>query len=533
MVVAGKMHVSGPVYSQGAVHVYASVDTGKIDIDNTSGAGLITDEIILYSNDTIDGLLRNLNETGVQGITTPNNPAKVTIRKNFAEKKWTYISFPYDVAPANIIKDAAQLPGGGPDGGSYWAYGWDNVIRADSADPANPKIWKQIDYTANTAFKAGAGYQIWYENAGVGGTVDFVSIDGPAIDTLFSPANKTVKFDKYKTNLGWNNPTLGAGWALIGARNSTTFTISNTTVAYGGPAVYYRKSKTSQADGELTDDDSFGDFVLGGSDPEVNLSPYTPFYIQDATGIEKGQTVVGNFTFYSDKGLSIESSQFRSSKVDPADQFKFILSSDKDDSFDRFYLDFDESFSEDYLTSKDALKLSTRFAGSPTVWSLQNGQPLVLSGLPLKDEREVKIGFSVPEAGDYTFAVNERVRQNVRNLILVDNVVGKKVDLLQTPYFFTSAEVSRNTERFVLLVNSSYTDIPAIEGNAVYAYVKNNLLTVKNLSEGDRVQVLDLAGRTIVSGKASGKEFSVALSQKGVYVVNVGGKASVLKVLNK
>ncbi|GHU81056.1 hypothetical protein FACS1894145_7980 [Bacteroidia bacterium] len=77
MVVAGKMHVSGPVYSQGAVHVYASVDTGKIDIDNTSGAGLITDEIILYSNDTIDGLLRNLNATGVQGIAIPGYPAKV------------------------------------------------------------------------------------------------------------------------------------------------------------------------------------------------------------------------------------------------------------------------------------------------------------------------------------------------------------------------------------------------------------------------------------------------------------------------
>ncbi|GHT53790.1 hypothetical protein FACS189446_2070 [Bacteroidia bacterium] len=535
-VIAGKVHLSGPMRSEVPVHIYATADTGKVDIDNTNASAmLMADTIILYSNDTYDGLIRNLNTKGggVKGTVT-DNPNQVIVRKNFADSKWTYISFPYDVASVNVIKDAAQLPGGGTGNIGYWAYGWDNVTRADSANPTIPQIWKQIDYTANTVFKAGAGYQIWYENAGADGTVDFVSEDGPAIATLFSPAAKTVKFDKYKTDQAWDHPDLGAGWALIGALNSTTFTISDTTVAYGGATVYYRKSKTSQADGSLTAHGSFGECVIAKKETAVDLSPYTPFYIQDNSGTTAGQTVIGNFTFYSDKGLSIESSKFRSSKADPADQFKFILSSDKDDLFDRFYLDFDESFSEDYLTSKDAVKLSTRFAGSPTVWSLQNGQPLVLSGLPLKDEREVKIGFSVPEAGDYTFTVNELVRQNVRNLILIDNVVGRKVDLLQTPYSFTAAEVSGNTERFVLLVNSSYTDIPAIEGNAVYAYVKDNLLTVKNLSEGDRIQVVDLAGRIIILDKISGNEFSCILNRKGAYIVQVKGeKETVLKILNK
>ena len=152
----------------------------------------------------------------------------------------------------------------------------------------------------------------------------------------------------------------------------------------------------------------------------------------------------------------------------------------------------------------------------------------------MKDDREVRMGFTVPEAGDYTLSLNPMRQEDVRNVILADKVTGKQVDLLQTPYSFNTGSVTGETGRFSLFINSSYTEIPAIESKGIYAYVKDNILTVKKLTEGDRIQVLDLSGRIIASGKAAGNEFSVALSRKGIYIVTVSGeKSSVLKVLNK
>ena len=56
VVVAGDVYINGPMYSKGAVHVYAkaATDTGKIYIAPTSGAMLKTDTVILYSDDVSD-----------------------------------------------------------------------------------------------------------------------------------------------------------------------------------------------------------------------------------------------------------------------------------------------------------------------------------------------------------------------------------------------------------------------------------------------------------------------------------------------
>jgi hypothetical protein len=148
------------------------------------------------------------------------------------------------------------------------------------------------------------------------------------------------------------------------------------------------------------------------------------------------------------------------------------------------------------------------------------------------------MGFSVPEAGDYTFRLDPRKLTDVRTVNLVDSVAGKRIDLLQHPnYSFTTGDsVKNNNDRFVLYINSDFTDIPLVDTDKPYAYVKDNILTVKNLLQDDMVSVYDLSGRMLVSGKASGTEFSTVLRQKGVYVVNVkmkSGQTSVHKVLNK
>jgi len=534
MVVAGKMHISGPVYSSGAVHVFAktatTVDTGRIDIDNTTGALLYADSIILYSNDTSDGLIKNLNTTtangAVQGIST------VIVRKTFAAGKHTYFSLPF--ATKTLYKgNTSQSVGTG--GRNFAAWKFNAQVRSQYLGFTNPSlVWTEIDYAAG--FAKGMGYQFYHV---LGGAVDFVTTVAADIRNMFASSDKSVTYTMYRTT-GPNvyQEPMDAGWAFIGGVNASTFSFKQANVGgYDGGTIYYRNTTNSQS----TNDQRYGaynEFVLGSDDDSeiANVGPYTPFYIQgnmSATGASDR-----TFTFNS-SGLVLDNVTFRSSNEEAnaiKDKLYFALTSDKNNAYDRFYLNFAGNNTESYVAIEDAMKMSTNFVDRPAVWSIQDmtNIGLVVNGLPMKDDREVRMGFSVPESGDYTISLNPMRQQDIRNVILADKVTGKKVDLLQIPYSFHTGTVQGETGRFSIYINSSYTPIPAIESNGLYAYVKDNLLTVKNLSEGDRVHILDLAGRIVASGKVSGNEFSVALRQKGVYVVNVSGeKSSVLKVLNK
>ena len=549
MVVAGDVYINGPMYSTGQVNVYAAltknnVDTGKIYIANTSGAMLKTDTVILYSDDKNDGLLMNNNtyNKGVQGITAnaTSRPTTVILRKNIANAVFTYMSLPFNVS---AIKNSAgtNLVGGT----DYWVYGFDAKFRSDSSKTTG-KVWKELTYSGGpSALKKATGYQIWYEP---GGPVDFITTNPNEIDTLFSEAlNKSINFPVYATDVKWDNPEYGDGWGFIGGLSSTTYTLSKdnilgylpgpgTTPAdtiYRGSTVWVRMQPSSQSTNATVTFQAVS-LLDGGT---IKIAPYSPFYIQ-VMGSGPGTVGQGTFTYKPLAGLSLESSQYRSmSNDDVTDRLNFAITSDKDNSFGHFYLAFSDKYIESYRASEDAMMLSTSFVDQPALWCLQDGtnQALFRNGLPMKKtEREVKVGFSAPKAGDYTISLNPINQQDVKNVILVDNVTGKKIDLLQYSYTFTSGTVKDDNGRFVLYINSSYTGTPSINSAGLYAYAKDNILTIKNLSEGDRVQILDLSGRTVASGRASGKEFSVALSQKGVYVVNVtGGKSSVLKVLNR
>jgi hypothetical protein len=367
---------------------------------------------------------------------------------------------------------------------------------------------------------------------GYTGDIDFVTTDPPAINELFrvnTDGSKSVDYTAYVSDAGaFKTPEYGDGWAFIGGLNTTNFTISKENIDdYDGVAVYPVKSLLLGA----------AENVVLTESESVVIGPYTPFY----THITLDTKIAAysedcKFTF-KNQGLSFTSATYRSANENVNDLLYFALSSDKDHSLGRFYLTFADHYSESFKASEDAMALTTSSETSPMVWCLDRAnQELVVDGLPMKDERKVGMGFSVPEAGEYTFRLDARTLTDVRTVILVDSVTGKKVDLLQNPYSysFTSEAINNANNRFTLYINSSPTDIPVTDAGKPYAYAKNNLLTVKNLSEGDAVSIHDLSGRTLVSNKVSGTEFSTVVDQKGVYIVTVKGeKTNVLKVLNK
>jgi len=562
VLVAGKVHISGPMYSLGAVHVDTiTVDSAMIDIDNgINGATaiLMTDSIIFYSNDTFEGLLRNQNSNGggVGGINDPVHPTKVIVRKTFEANKYTYLSLPF--TPTAVLKAGTDTPMPfGPTNdidGAYWGWRFDQLERSISGP--TPAVWKEM--TTADKFDAGKGFtmMVWFNTKadptkiGTKWTVDFVSNDANSVKNVFAFAPKSIDYTMYRSRqVSSDDPiqtSFDAGWEFIGGLNSTVFSLAQKNIGgYDFGKIYYQKKKTAQS--PLTETRSTYDvFVLGTDDAELepgvpapifSVGPYSPFYIQGQ--ITALGSAPGQFTYkaIADTSLLLQDMSFRSSKNEgPQDRLYFALTSDKDRSFDRFILSFGGNNSESYIAIEDAIKMATVFDDKPGVWSLFTGtnKALVENGLPMKDNREIKMGFSAHEEGSYTISLKLLKNQDVRNVVLVDNVTGAKVDLLQDTYSFNTGAVDENNDRFILYINSSYTGTPAIDAQAPYAYTKDNILTVKNLTNGDRVQVLDLSGRTIAFGTVSGKEYSTVLSQRGVYVVNVkGAKTSVLKILNK
>jgi hypothetical protein len=539
MLVGGKMQVNGPLYSQGAVHVLASVDTGKINIGNltSTSAGIKTDTIILYSNDVCDGLLQSQATGGVKGIVDPSQPAMVIVRKSLASQAWRYIALPFGVdigtgvcengTPLEAAKD--QLPTK-----SYWLKKFDAEARSRLSTTDVKYVWPDFENSEYTdSLKKGTGY-LFLGSANLA-NIDFVTTDATDINNLFKVDDKTVNYTTYISAAGaWDEPGYGDGWAFIGGLNTTTFKLNKTNIGnYNVIAATVYPMKTTQASGQP------GEILVGLEGHEANISPYTPFYIHiSANTLIDAYSKDSTFIFKKE-GLSLEGStaEFRSANEDIKDQLYFALSADRDNSYDRFYLIFADHYSESFNANEDAITMMTFSETSPAIWCLDGANvELALNGLPMKDERKVRMGFAVPEAGDYTFRMDAQKLTDVRNVILVDNVTGKKVDLLQAPYSFTSEAVKNENDRFVLYINSSYTDIPLVEAGKPYAYTKDNILTVKNLLEGDVVSVYDLSGRTLVSGTVSGTEFSTVLTQKGVYVVSVktkNGQISVFKVLNK
>jgi hypothetical protein len=546
VVIAGKMYVNATVVrSNGAVQIYASDrDTGRVNIA-APGSKLHADTIIFYSNDTNDGLLLNAGGA-VKGATGIENPKAVILRKKFERGIHTYLSLPFDVTNDDIYlaRTKTKLINGENTDWQFVVFEFNYKQRAETGSRADSIAWTEMGILSSDSIKydglkKGVGYQFYLREDSLpfvdSKEVDFYATPSD-IAKLFDSSEKTLTYPAYGAKAIWSKDDRGkvSGWACIGGLNFSTFEISRSTLAdYQGSVIYVQDRENGEAMSSQSQVPSNWKAIVLANEEAAKVGPYTPFFIQSPVEDNLVGAVEDKTLVFKNAGLSLLSVEYRSSQDESGemDQLYFALSSDKDNAFDRLYLNFAENYEDFFHPTKDGLKMNS-YENKPTVWSLRNEASLVVSGLPTASEGvEVQIGFSVPYAGDYTISLEPLYRSYVQHVVLVDNQTKAKVDLLQySTYSFYSEQVKSNSGRFVLYVNSAFPIIPEDEKNAPFAYVKDNMLTVRNLGEGDKVQVFDLTGSTIASGKAVGREFSVPLRLRGVYIVNTG--ATILKVLN-
>ncbi|MDR3218579.1 MAG: DUF6383 domain-containing protein [Dysgonamonadaceae bacterium] len=541
--IVGDMYVAdqGKFLSVGPVHVRAdSTENGRID--NELGATLsFRDSLILYSNDVRDGLLMNV---GLGTAIEAGGP--VLVRKLFTgndDNGWHPISFPFNVYLDSIKVPSTKAPAiyGNRtlSGSQYWIAEFDTVNRA--YEGLTTDNWKWFPADAELMEK-GVGYRMTRDVNYGGNTdmeLDFV-VRQQDLAELFNAAPKLKRLSFADRGRLPDDFVDNKGWSIIGGLNTSSFAMNSATINYSGTAIWYMAT-----DGKTRTTSGYQQVFIStvSIDETPILSPYVPFYVQVADS--------GTYMVFNPAGLSLLNTSdlpdnrhlFRSVEQteDLTKDVLYLSVSDQNNKFERIYILLSDTYDENFMPGEDALNLATTNSSSPALWSITTDRgkilPLFVNRLPrVNGTREIKLGLSVPAAGEYTFDLRDLVNNKVRSALLLDKETNKQTELLVSPYSFKTSAPGLFDNRFVLYINKVATaiDQPKISETEVYAYTNNNVLTVKNLLIGNKVQVVDLTGRTIAIGVATGDEFSVPLGQKGVYIVNVTGeKAAVRKVLNK
>jgi hypothetical protein len=566
--VIGDVYVStsGALRSKGNVHVKMDSISKKKGVIDNYGKLKFDSGVFLYSNEEIDGLLRNNYEATVEADS-------VVVRKFFAnvgdpENNQGYFyqfSLPFNVSLASKYYGASEnVEKYGTDSKVFKSDGTEALLWDDyyvdyystyrrtfiTRQPSNNWIVLDMDssiYGNNIAYlEKGNAYRIFSVSSHY---LDFVLKAGDSISNLFINNNqnqskvKPLTYFKDTSNQFADN-TPSEGWNIIGGLNTASFKLHKDHVTYGieSGVIYYT---------DPSEENGWKELYLGDTD-SLRLSPYVAFFVQTAE-------TANSFTF-KNTGLRVGAADpvsFRAAEVATKDMLRLTIAKEGEPSIsDKTYIELNADYKDGFQIGEDGLKMldsgegSNSSSKSPKIYSwfnktFENTQTrasstlsyqLVLNRLPSVGLEGIKLGVIVPEDGRYTFSLNAIQRLSVENAVLRDDSLKQYTDLLKGPYscFLKKGEVIK--DRFVLFVNTSALPIDevVVDRPDIFAYTNNNVLVVKNIQKGDQVRILDLSGRTIVSEVASTNEFTAPLVQKGVYIVNIKGeKNAVLKVMNK
>lgn len=136
-------------------------------------------------------------------------------------------------------------------------------------------------------------------------------------------------------------------------------------------------------------------------------------------------------------------------------------------------------------------------------------------------ENSMPINFKAENGGSYTLSVNLN-NVEMKYLHLVDRITGADVDLLTQPNYQFNANVGDSESRFVL----NFKAMTGVEENSQrnFCFVNGSDLYFCDDVEGAEINLIDMAGRTVLHQMMSGSSISLSNLSQGVYVVRLSGK---------
>ncbi len=492
----------GNLLSQGTVTVNSNASQGTGVIVNSGTLGL-SKGIIFKSDDSNDGLLANKSIVS----TTGSAISEIQLQKTFTDKRYYYVSFPFTVK-MNTIQSAT---------GAILVYDKDYyIMEYDAASRPNTgkaDSWKDLVVDAKSTLVPGKGYLFALDEEVVNREVIFPASD---ITNLFSTAtaNKTINLSYYTPTI--QNPfttALSWGWNFTGGLTTSNYTMNQSNLNYTGFLYYYNKSVKDYVE------------IATGLGQSTTMPPYISFFTHEAQA--------GNSIAYSVGGVttSTQSANLRSEEEPQFDIISLWINGSEYN--DQLRIVTGDSYPENLDYHKDAPKLFSPDKETPQLWSMLEGDELCITMLPKKEYREVTLGVKTGEDDNYTISLDEGYNGFYQSIVLFDKETGERTNLLTDSYTFPSTELN-TTDRFTLELNRMPTSIDNAQADKVIIYASNHQLFVKNIQQGDKIQVFDVTGRMVLSATAQGSDFTGELETIGALIIKVTGNTNkTAKIINQ
>ncbi len=473
-----------------------SVVTNKLFIK--SGAKLTSDQKIYVLNE----LIIEVDENGVAGqiLNTANivvgSNAKVTVRKTFASGEWAFMGFPFNVnaADVHIANTETTLSWGDLNGsGDYVVQQYDGASRA-SLNLGNPNYTSNGVYWKNVSpkvFTAKKGY-IVYNNSG--NDIDF-STTGNNIGTFFSRTGANVSTGRY------NSTSEHAHWNLVTSPFSSIYDL-----AYTSPSTsYYAYNGTNYLP------------ALAGE--ELDVQPFSAFFLQAPS------TSIGFNNLVEGQGRKVAALS-RSEEV-PVDDIRLILSNGITKYDDMTRIRLLEGASADYEIGNDAVKMFGMNPKVSYIYTATNKATLAINTLP-KTVTEVELKTKYAAAGKYSISISniEKV-QNYAAVILVDNVTGKRTDLLSVGNYEYSVNAPGTINRFkVQLAPKISTGLSVSDDYSLQVNSQQGYVLISGLKSASQVRIFDTTGKVVFGGIVNNNE-PIRLTNKGLYIFEISTPDSI------
>ncbi len=472
----------------------------KLTIDGTL---TVSDTITFISTDAGTAqLLVNEGEVITNGV--------IKIRKTLlAASNWYFVSFPFDVTAANVLKtDGTQAAWGDlTDVGKDFYVAEYNGARRDATGSyatTNSENWASL---ATHTMLANKGYII---GAATDITLDFVSSESPLTTIFSTTASETLSEHTV------NALDVHHSWNLAGIPFSSSFDLINATQAQA-PFYYYDGTQ----------------YQTVMSDDNYQAYPFTSFFLQAKAGVNLEYATAGRL--------------LKAAAVGNFDEVNLVVKNAK--YSDKLRVRMQDGALEGYDMGKDAVKMFAPKAEVPQIFSKQNGLDLSVNALPF-GVAKVNLKVKVGEEGTYTVSLDDVAKAtDCKQVTLVDNATGKETDLLAGEAY-SFAGVANTTKSFTLLLSSNKTalSVPELPGDvggggdpgddeetalengienvSVYA-VNRNIVVDASAGLVKSIGVYNVQGQTVAAISAASAYQVIPISTAGSYVVKLYTDAGV------
>lgn len=370
--------------------------------DDAMAINKFTTNVNIKNFTTIAEVISNTNNINITG--------QYTYKYYTEEKKWYFITLPFDVKVSNITSS----------GCSHAVRYYDGATRATNGNSGN---WK--NYAADDVIPAGTGF-IYQTSANCWS--DFVAEDNATKNYVFS-SNEFVKAldanpSEVNANKGWN--LVGNPWLSYYNIHKLNFTAPIT--------VWNTDSKTYSAYSIIDDD--------------YAILPSQAFFVQCPDEVSSISFPIDGRQLTS----VIESqSGARQPGWTPADERRLMdIELSNGEQGDKTRLVVNPQAKMDYETSCDASKFLSLDASVPQIYTIQDGEQMAINERPAGDGM-IKLGVILPSDGTYTI---KSERNALTEAVLVDNENGTETNLAYNAYTF-SAPAGATDTRFELHLSAA------------------------------------------------------------------------------